>query len=802
MVDLQPGYYPLMPLRDVVVFPGMVSPLIVGRQGSIWALEEAMETGSLVFLLTQREAGVDEPQEGDLYSVGVLAKVMQLLRLPDGTVKALIEGKRCGRVTEMSEAENFSVVKIEEMPCLGLDEPGLASYVNELKKGFAQYVAINKNLSSELLAKVEVSNDPEWLVNFIASHLQVKTVDKQKILELNIITEKITKVLEFIFQEIELHELEKKIHARVKKKMAVAQRNYYLSEKVKVIQEEMGKNEGGGNELSLLEDSIKSKGLPEAVQDKLEKELNKLRQMSPMSAEATVVRTYIDTVLALPWNERTESEIDIIKAEKILDEDHYGLKKPKERILEYLAVQAQVKKVKGPVLCLVGPPGVGKTSICKSIARAMGREFARLSLGGVRDEADIRGHRRTYIGAMVGKIISGMQKCGVVNPLFCLDEVDKMSMDFRGDPSSALLEVLDPEQNNSFNDHYLDLDYDLSEVFFITTANTLHGIPLPLLDRMEIIQLTGYTEEEKKKIALDFLVPRQLEYSGFLEGDIQFSDGAVLEIIRRYTREAGVRSLERNIAAVCRKIARKRLHKKDKKKYRVSCQSVVSYLGIPKYRYGQAEERSEIGLATGMAWTETGGELLQIEATIMPGSGKMTVTGKLGEVMQESVQAAWSYVRSRSMRLGLEPDFYKSLDVHIHVPEGAIPKDGPSAGITIATCIVSAILKKPVDCSLAMTGEITLRGRVLPIGGLTEKLLAAKRGNITRVMIPEDNEKDLLEVPQKIRNSLQVDIVGSMDDVLEKALLLQEGESLFQDVSFESVYGDFTLSSHNVISRQ
>ncbi|RPH39042.1 MAG: endopeptidase La, partial [Desulfobulbaceae bacterium] len=529
------------------------------------------------------------------------------------------------------------------------------------------------------------------------------------------------------------------------------------------------------------EEIISKKKMPVQAREKATKELKKLRSMPPMSAETTVVRNYIDCIINLPWQKKTKSHIDINRAEEILDEDHYGLAKPKIRILEYLAVQAQVKKIKGPILCLVGPPGVGKTSICRSIARAMGRQFARLSLGGVRDEAEIRGHRRTYIGAMPGKIIQSMQKVNVANPVFCLDEVDKMSMDFRGDPSSALLEVLDPEQNVAFNDHYLDLDYDLSEVFFITTANNLHGIPMPLQDRMEIIQISGYTEEEKLKIAEGYLIPKQLEANGFKKGDIQLTDGAILEIIRRYTREAGVRNLERSIASLCRKVARDRLKKDLKnKKYRINSQAVLSYLGTPKYRYGLAEVQDKIGLTTGLAWTEVGGELLQIEATLMPGAGKLIITGKLGDVMQESAQAALSYVRSRAGVLGLEPDFYQKLDIHIHVPEGAIPKDGPSAGITIATTLVSALLKAPVRHELAMTGEITLRGRVLPIGGLTEKLLAAKRGNITHVLIPRDNERDLNDVPLRIRKKLKIDLVEHMDEVLAHAVVVQEGENLFK----------------------
>ncbi|MDD2469311.1 MAG: endopeptidase La, partial [Desulfobulbus sp.] len=639
--------------------------------------------------------------------------------------------------------------------------------------------------------------DPARMVDLITSHIQLRTEEKQSILELVSLPQRISKVLETLFREMELSEMERDIHAKVKKKMGATQRNYYLSEKMRVIQDEMGQNEGG-DDLSELQEAVDKKSLPKAVKEKVLKEFKKLRQMPPMSAETTVVRNYIDAILSLPWKKKSRAKIDIDRAEVVLNEDHYGLEKPKERILEYLAVQSQVKKIKGPILCLVGPPGVGKTSVCKSIARAMGREFVRLSLGGVRDEAEIRGHRRTYIGAMPGKIILSMQKAGVINPVFCLDEVDKMSVDFRGDPSSALLEVLDPEQNYAFNDHYLDVDYDLSEVFFITTANNLHGIPGPLQDRMEIIQLTGYTEEEKLHIGLDFLLPKQLEANGFDTSEIAMNDKAVLEIVRRYTREAGVRSLERTIASVCRKVARERLKNKEpKKKYRISPQSIEKYLGVPKYRYGLAEARDEIGLTTGMAWTEVGGELLQIEATVMPGAGKLTITGKLGDVMQESAQAAMSYVRSRAMRLGMESDFYQKIDIHVHVPEGAIPKDGPSAGITIATAIVSAILKLPVDRQLAMTGEITLRGRVLPIGGLTEKLLAAKRGNITNVLIPKENERNLRDVPQKIRNSLVIDLVDDVDEVLQRALILKEGEILFKDVSMESVYKDFTLSSHN-----
>ncbi len=786
-----------MPLRDIVIFPGMVAPLIVGRKNSIRALDHAMEERSLIFLVTQKDAGVDEPKSRHLYTRGTLASVMQLLRLPDGTIKALVEGKRRARVTSFIEDEVFFSAEVTETPDTEAEGPELQAYARELRHTFDMYSKANKKIPVEVLKSVTSIEDPSRLVDLICSHVPLKTEEKQELLEITVLPERISRVLEVLYREMELAELEKAIHAKVKKKMAETQRNYYLGEKIRVIQDEIGQGEGGGDMVE-IEQAIQKKKFPKLVKDKVVKELKKLRQMPPMSAESTVVRNYIDTIITLPWKKKTQAKIDIDKAEVILDEDHYGLKKPKERILEYLAVQTQVKRIKGPIICLVGPPGVGKTSVCKSIARAMNRKFIRLSLGGVRDEAEIRGHRRTYIGAMPGKIIQSMQKAEVVNPVFCLDEVDKMSVDFRGDPSSALLEVLDPEQNYAFNDHYLDLDYDLSDVFFITTANNLHGIPLPLQDRMEIIRLNGYTEEEKLKIAEGFLLPKQLEANGFKADDIHFSEHAVLEIIRRYTREAGVRNLERTIAAVCRKVARERLKKKDlQKKYRLSRQSVAKYLGVPKHRYGLAEERDEIGLATGLAWTEVGGELLQIESTLMPGSGKMTVTGKLGEVMQESARAALSYVRSRAMRLGLDPDFYRKVDIHVHVPEGAIPKDGPSAGITIATSIVSALLKLPVDRQLAMTGEITLRGRVLPIGGLTEKLLAAKRGNITRILMPLENERDLKDVPQKVRNSLDIELVNHVDEVLIKALIVKEGEELFKDVSIESIFNDVTLSAHN-----
>ncbi len=787
-----------MSLRDIVIFPHMVAPLVVGRSKSIQALEDAMEKRTEILLVTQQDSKVDDPVEDEIYKIGTLAVVMQLLRLPDGTIKALVEGKRRAEIVSFVPHDKFMQAEVTVRGDVEGDERETEVFVRRLRKKFEEFAELNRKIPREVLKSVQKIEPSGKVVDVISSHLPLQSSEKQLILEIDSVTARIEKVLECIHREIELAELEKDIDTRVKKRMGKTQRNYFLGEKVKVIQNEIGQNEEGVDEIGELEQSLENKKLPKIVREKASKELKKLRSMPAMSAETTVVRNYIDCILTLPWNKKSRALLDIEKAEKILDEDHYGLEKPKERILEYLAVQAQVKKLQGPIICLVGPPGVGKTSICRSIARAMGRKFTRLSLGGVRDEAEIRGHRRTYVGAMPGKIIQAMQKAGVANPVFCLDEVDKMSTDFRGDPSSALLEVLDPEQNNAFNDHYLDLDYDLSEIFFITTANNLEGIPLPLQDRMEIIRLNGYTEEDKQKIAEGYLIPKQLKLNGFKENDISLTSDGTLEIIRRYTREAGVRTFERTIASVFRKIARDRLKKKSKTaKYKVTAKEVNKYLGTPKFRFGLAEERAEVGLVTGLAWTSVGGELLQIEATLMPGTGKMTVTGKLGDVMQESAQAALSYVRSRAMRLGLEPDFYQKLDIHVHVPEGAVPKDGPSAGVTMVTALVSAILKLPVNHEVAMTGEITLRGRVLPIGGLTEKLLAAKRGNIKTVLIPKENERNLADVPANIRKSLEIHCLNNVDQVLEKTLVLKEGEVLFKDVPLSSVYGDFTVSSHN-----
>jgi ATP-dependent Lon protease len=795
---MKTSLYPVMSLRDIVIFPHMVAPLVVGRAKSIHALEDSMEKRTEILLVTQKDSKVDDPSEEEIYRTGTLAVVMQLLRLPDGTIKALVEGKRKAEIVSFVPHDEFLQAEVFLREDQGSEDTETEVFIRRLRKQFESFADVHRKIPREVIKSVKTIVDNGKLVDVISAHLPLKTQEKQEILELDSIPQKIEKILGIMHREMELAELEKEINARTKKRMGKTQRNYFLGEKVKVIQNEIGQNEEGVDEIGELEQALEKKKLPKDVRDKSKKELKKLRSMPAMSAETTVVRNYIDCILELPWGKKTRAKIDIVKAENILDEDHFGLEKPKERILEYLAVQAQVKKLQGPIICLVGPPGVGKTSISKSIARAMGRKFTRISLGGVRDEAEIRGHRRTYVGAMPGKIIQAMQKIGVANPVFCLDEVDKMSTDFRGDPSSALLEVLDPEQNYSFKDHYLDLDYDLSDIFFITTANNLDGIPLPLQDRMEIIRLNGYTEEEKQKIADGYLIPKQLKVNGFKADDITLTAGGTLEIVRRYTKEAGVRNLERTVASVFRKIARDRLKTNQKsKKYKVTAKSVLKFLGTPKYRYGLAEDRDEVGLVTGLAWTSVGGELLQIETTLMHGTGKMIVTGKLGDVMQESAQAALSYVRSRAMRLGLQPDFYQKLDIHVHVPEGAIPKDGPSAGITMATALVSAILKLPVRHEIAMTGEITLRGRILPIGGLTEKLLAAKRGHIKTVLVPKENERNLKDVPANIRRSLEIHCVDNVDEVLEKALILKEGEVLFKDVPLETIVGDFTVSSHN-----
>jgi ATP-dependent Lon protease len=774
-------FVPLLPLRDVVVFPHMVVPLFVGRSKSVNALSNAMNLDKKILLATQKNAGTDSPGEKDIYSVGTIGTVLQLLRLPDGTVKALVEGKKRARISRYTDKQKYilvEIVPIAEGEVPGTESEAISRTVVEM---FEQYAKINKNISKDLINNILAISNVSQLADTVAAHFNFKIQDKQRLLETVPPMERMNLLFHLMQDEIEIYKTEQRIKERVKKQMGKTQRDYYLNEQMRAIQKEMGTKDDYKSELDELQSRIKRKRMSREAAAKVRQEFKKLKLMAPMSAEGTVVRNYIDWLINLPWFERSKLQTDIDKAEAILEEDHYGLEKPKERILEYLAVQKLVKKIRGPILCFVGPPGVGKTSLAKSVARATGRALVRLSLGGVRDEAEIRGHRRTYIGAMPGKIIQSLKKVKVNNPVFCLDEVDKMSVDFRGDPSAALLEVLDPEQNFAFNDHYMDVDYNLSDILFITTANNLHGIPLPLQDRMETIRLPGYTEHEKLQIAEGFLVPKQTEMNGLSKENIQFTKKAIQTIIRRYTREAGVRNLEREIASVCRKVAREVAKEDGKTSVKITAQSIQKYLGVPRFRYGQVEEKDEIGLATGMAWTQVGGELLSIETVIMPGRGKLTVTGKLGEVMQESARAALSYVRSRAQRLGLKKHFYKGVDIHVHIPEGATPKDGPSAGITMATSIVSALVKRPVHRDLAMTGEITLRGRILPIGGLKEKILAAHRGGIPRVIIPDENSKDLKEIPAKILKQVEVITASHMDYVLSRAIILLPGKTLLKE---------------------
>jgi len=778
--------YPLLPLRDIVIFPNMVAPLFVGREKSIKALEHAMGQGKTIFLATQKKAKTDNPTEKDIFRMGAVATILQLLRLPDGTVKALVEGKKRGKIAQFVSNDDFFMVQVKSIEEKTEQNVQIEALMRSTVQAFEKYAKLNKKISQEMVLSVSSIEEPGRLADTIASHMPFKIEYKQKLLEAIPQFNRLEMLYAYISGEIEIIQTEQRIKGRVKKQMEKTQREYYLNEQMRAIQKEMGEKDDFRNELAELQRRIKRKRMAREAAGKVRSEFKKLKLMSPMSAEATVVRNYIDWLLSLPWYDRTKDKLDIDQASIILDEDHYGLEKPKERILEYLAVQALVKKIKGPILCFVGPPGVGKTSLSKSIARALGRNFIRLSLGGVRDEAEIRGHRRTYIGALPGKIIQSLRKAKSNNPVFCLDEVDKMSMDFRGDPSAALLEVLDPEQNFAFNDHYLDVDYDLSEVMFITTANTLFTIPPALQDRMEIIRLPGYTEFDKLNIAKQFLVTKQSDANGLKPENINFSDGAIYEIIRRYTKEAGVRNLEREIASICRKVAKEVVKRGPKTTIKITERSVNKHLGVPKFHYGRAEEKDEIGLAVGLAWTEVGGELLGIETAIMPGKGGLTITGKLGEVMQESAQAALTYVRSRAAALELDPNFYKKLDIHVHVPEGAIPKDGPSAGITMATAIASALLKVPVRKDLAMTGEITLRGRVLPIGGLKEKVLAAHRGLIKEVLIPKENAKDIKEIPGKILKGVELILVGHMDDVLKHALLVDDPEQLFKKLIEES----------------
>ncbi len=766
---LEATVLPVLPLRDVVVFPHMVIPLFVGRRKSIKALEKAMEAGKQIMLVAQKSASDDDPTLDRIHDVGTVASILQLLKLPDGTVKVLVEGERRGLIRRYTETEDYFAAEVAEVESETVADREVEALMRSVLTEFDQYVKLNMKIPPEILTSLSGIDDAGRLADTIAAHLSLKIDEKQQILEIQNVRERLERILGVMETEIDLLQVEKRIRGRVKRQMEKSQREYYLNEQMKAIQKELGELEDAPNEAEELSQKIAKAGMPKEVREKAEAELNKLKMMSPMSAEATVVRNYIDWLINVPWKKRTKIQKDLSKAEKVLENDHYGLEKVKERILEYLAVQQRVNKVKGPILCLVGPPGVGKTSLGQSLARATNRKFIRMSLGGVRDEAEIRGHRRTYIGSLPGKIIQNMAKVKARNPLFMLDEVDKMAMDFRGDPSSALLEVLDPEQNHTFNDHYLEVDYDLSDVMFVATANTLN-IPPPLLDRMEVIRLSGYTEDEKVNIAVRYLVPKQLKNNGLKENEINLSEKAVRDIIRYYTREAGVRNLEREIAKICRKVAKDLLLSKKETRVLVMPRNLDKYLGVRRYRYGIAETNNQIGQVTGLAWTEVGGELLTIEAAIVPGKGNTLYTGKLGDVMKESIQAATTVIRSRAAKLGLPQDFYQRHDFHVHVPEGATPKDGPSAGIAMCTAMVSALTRTPVRAEVAMTGEITLRGEVLPIGGLKEKLLAAHRGGIKTVLIPEENRKDLVEIPKNIRDRLDIRAVRWIDQVLEGAL--------------------------------
>jgi len=760
---------PVLPLRDVVVYPHMVIPLFVGREKSIVALDRAMNSGKKILLVAQQAADLDDPGPEDLYSVGTLATILQLLKLPDGTVKVLVEGSERAQVDELIVDDHFSaeitILSEEDRH----DEREVDVLVRSIIAQFEQYVKLNKKVPPEILTSLSGIDEAGRLADTVAAHMALKLAEKQRILEIRDVKVRLEQILGIIEGEIDVLHIEKRIRGRVKQQMEKSQREYYLNEQMKAIQKELGEMEDAPNELADLENKIEKAGMTKEAKEKATSELNKLKLMSPMSAEATVVRNYVDWLLKAPWKKRGKVLRDLNRAEEVLEEDHYGLEKVKERILEYLAVQQRVKRLKGPILCLVGPPGVGKTSLGQSIARATNRKFVRMSLGGVRDEAEIRGHRRTYIGSMPGKIIQNLAKTTVRNPLFLLDEVDKMAMDFRGDPSSALLEVLDPEQNSTFADHYLEVDFDLSDVMFVCTANSLN-IPAPLLDRMEVIRIPGYTEDEKLNIATRYLIPKQMKENGLREEELTITRSAVLDVIQHYTRESGVRNLEREISKICRKVVKSLLLKPRDKAIRITPKSLEKYLGVRRHRYGKAEDNDQVGQVTGLAWTEVGGELLTIEGAVVPGKGKLTHTGQLGEVMTESIQAAMTVVRSRAGVLGIDPEFHQKLDVHVHVPEGATPKDGPSAGVGMCTALVSALTGIPVKSDVAMTGEITLRGEVLQIGGLKEKLLAAHRGGIETVLIPHENKKDLAEIPKNIKDKLNIVAVKWIDEVLEVAL--------------------------------
>ncbi|QET01450.1 MULTISPECIES: endopeptidase La [Cupriavidus] len=768
LLPAEPIRLPLLPLRDVVVFPHMVIPLFVGRPKSIKALETAMESGKSIMLVAQKTAAKDEPTADDLYEVGCIANILQMLKLPDGTVKVLVEGTQRANITEVSEDDSHFMCEAVPVPPAPVESAETEALRRAIVSQFDQYVKLNKKIPPEILTSLSGIDEAGRLADTIAAHLPIKLEQKQKILEMVNVTERLESLLSQLEGEIDILQVEKRIRGRVKRQMEKSQREYYLNEQVKAIQKELGEGEEGAD-LEELDKRIKAARMPKEAKKKADAEFKKLKLMSPMSAEATVVRNYIDTLVNLPWRKKSKVNNDLANAERVLDEDHYGLEKVKERILEYLAVQQRVDKVKAPILCLVGPPGVGKTSLGQSVARATNRKFVRMALGGVRDEAEIRGHRRTYIGSMPGKILQSLSKVGVRNPLFLLDEIDKMGMDFRGDPSSALLEVLDPEQNHTFQDHYIEVDFDLSDVMFVATSNSLN-IPPPLLDRMEVIRLSGYTEDEKVNIAERYLLPKQIKNNGLKVGEIEVTDAAIRDIIRYYTREAGVRSLEREVSKIARKVVKLLLLKKESGSVKVDSENLDKFLGVRKYDFGLAGKENQVGQVTGLAWTEVGGDLLTIEAAIMPGKGNITRTGSLGDVMKESVEAARSVVRSRARRLGITDEMFEKRDIHIHVPEGATPKDGPSAGGAMTTALVSVLTGIPVRADVAMTGEITLRGEVLPIGGLKEKLLAAHRGGIKLVLIPEENVKDLAEIPDNVKNAIEIVPVRWIDKVLELAL--------------------------------
>lgn len=765
--------FPLLPLRGLLVYPSMVLHLDVGRDKSVKALEKAMVDDNLILLCSQSEVNIEEPTQEDIFRIGTVAKVRQMLKLPNGTIRVLVEGMERAEIVEYLDNEEYYEVLAKEQPEEESDDPEVDALMRTVLTQFEHYINLSKKVTPETLAAVSDIEEPGRLADVITSHLSLKIKDKQEILETIEVRMRLEKLLDILNNEREVLELERKISQRVKKQMEKTQKEYYLREQMKAIQKELGEKEGRAGEVEELRAQLEEKNLPEKVREKTLKEIDRLEKMPASSAEGGVIRNYVDWLLSLPWSNKTEDDLDLTKAEQVLDEDHYGLEKPKERVLEYLAVQKLAKKLKGPILCLVGPPGVGKTSLARSIARSLGREFVRISLGGVRDEAEIRGHRRTYVGAMPGRIIQGMKTAGTLNPVFLLDEIDKMASDFRGDPSSALLEVLDPEQNNTFSDHFVEVPFDLSNVMFVTTANAVHNIPRPLLDRMEMLYIPGYTELEKLQIGTRYLLPKQKREHGLEPDQLQIGEEALLRTIREYTRESGVRNLEQQIAALCRKAAKK-IVSEDQETLAIGPEEIKDYLGVPKFRYGVAELEDQIGTVTGLAWTEVGGETLVIEVTVVPGSGKLILTGKLGDVMKESAQAAFSYTRSKATELGIDSDFHEKNDIHIHIPEGAIPKDGPSAGITIATALISALTGRHVSKDVAMTGEITLRGRVLPIGGLKEKSLAAHRAGYKKILLPKDNERDLRDIPDSVKEDVAFVPVAHMDQVLEHALVEQQ----------------------------